>query len=67
MRVESVHRLLTSGEITACVSDEDLIDSVSVETFRSAERDRIGKILQEMVTEPRRWASTTSSRFRFRR
>ena len=43
--------LLTSGEITACASDDDLIDSLSVETFRSAERERVGKILQTMVTE----------------
>ena len=51
MNVESVRRLLTSGEITACPSDHDLVDSRSVEVFRSAERERIGKILQEMVTE----------------
>ncbi len=51
MNVESVRRLLTTGEITACASDADLIDSLSVEAFRSAERERVGKILQEMVTE----------------
>ena len=51
MNVESVRRLLTTGEITACASDADLIDSLSVEAFRSAERERVGKILQEMVTD----------------
>ena len=35
----------------------------SVETFRSTERERVGKILQEMVREAEKWASTTSSRF----
>lgn len=51
MSVESVRRLLTSGEIMACASDDDLVDSLSVETFRTAERERVGKILQEMVRE----------------
>ena len=51
MSVESVRRLLASGEITACATGDDLIDSHSVETFRSAERERVGKILQEMVRE----------------
>ena len=49
--VESVRRLLTTGEITVCASDDDLVDSLSVEVFRSAERERFGKILQEMVRE----------------
>ena len=51
MSVESVRRLLTSGEITACGSDDDLIESLSVEAFHSAESERVGKILQELVTE----------------
>ena len=51
MSVDSVRRLLTSGEITACASDANLVDSLSVEAFHSAERARVGKILQEMVTE----------------
>ncbi len=50
MSGESVRRLLASGEITACASDDDIVDSLSVEAFRSAERERVGKILQEMVT-----------------
>lgn len=49
--VESLRALLASGEITVCADDDDLIDSVSVETFRCAERERIGKILQEMTRE----------------
>ena len=51
MSVESVRRLRTSGEITASVGDDDFVDGPSVEAFRSAERERVGKILQEMVTE----------------
>ena len=51
MSVESVRRLLTTGEITACGSDADLIDSLSVEAFSSCEHERVGKILQEMVSE----------------
>ena len=51
MSLESVRRLLISGEIRACASDDDLVDSLSVEAFRNAERKRVGKILQEMVTE----------------
>ena len=51
MSVESVRRLRTSGEITASAGDDDLVDGPSVEAFRSAERERVGKILQEMVTE----------------
>jgi hypothetical protein len=51
MSVESVRRLLASGEITSCASDADLVDGLSVEVFRSSERERVGKILQEMVTE----------------
>ncbi len=63
MRVESVRRLLTSGEITACASDHDFVDSLSVEVFHCAERERIGKVLQEMVREAEDMASTTSNRF----
>ena len=51
MNVETIRRLLTSGEITACANDNDLVDSGSVEAFRTAERERVGRILQEMVTE----------------
>ena len=51
MSVESVRRLLTSGEITACASDDDLVDGLSVEKFRIAEHERVGEILQEMVRE----------------
>jgi hypothetical protein len=51
MNVEAIRRLLTSGEITACANDNDLVDSGSVEAFRTAERERVGRILQEMVTE----------------
>ena len=49
--VETVRRLLAFGEIAACASDADLVDSLSVKAFRSAERERVGKILQEMVTD----------------
>jgi hypothetical protein len=49
--VQTVRRLLASGEIAACASDADLVDCASVETFRTAERKRVGKILREMVTE----------------
>lgn len=49
--VQTVRRLRASGEIAACASDADLVDSRSVEAFHSAERKRVGKILQEMVTE----------------
>jgi hypothetical protein len=51
MSVESVRCLLDSGEINACASDAGLVDSRSVEAFGIAERERVGKILQEMVTE----------------
>ena len=51
MSVESVRRLLASGEITACATGDDLIDVHSLETFHSAERERVGKILQKMVRE----------------
>ncbi len=51
MSVESVRRLLASGEITACASDADLVDSLNVVAFHSTERARVGKIHQEMVTE----------------
>ncbi len=51
MSVESVRRLLTSREIRSCARDADLVDSLSLETFRSSEREQVGRILQEMVTE----------------
>jgi hypothetical protein len=47
--VASLRRLLATGEITACAGDADLVDSV--EAFRGQERERVGKILQELVTE----------------
>ena len=51
MSVETIRRLVTLGEITACLKDHDPVDSDLVETFRTAERGRVGKILQEIVTE----------------
>ena len=47
----SMRQECARGDTTACASDADLVDSLSVEAFHSAERARVGKILQEMVTE----------------
>ncbi len=51
MRVELVRALLAAGEIAVCAGEEEFIDSDGVESFWNTERDRIGKVLQEMVRE----------------
>jgi hypothetical protein len=45
---ESIRRLHTSGEIRSYARDADLVDSLSLETFRSSEREQVGRILQEL-------------------
>jgi hypothetical protein len=51
MSVTSVLAPLASGELAACAEDVTLIDSISVEAFRDAERTRMGAILQEMAVD----------------
>lgn len=51
MSVETVHRLLASGDLATSVYGGSLVDSVSVEAFRVAERKRVGQVMQAMVTD----------------